>query len=77
MQGAAQRPGELSSHVCQGNAACVVTLQPPSFGSESHGSVRGAIESADRSPRHRITVGCLMKQTYQRKCHRFGVVGHW
>lgn len=76
VQGAVKRLGELSSYIRQGNPARFVVQQPASFGSERHGAFGGPIEPPDGSPLFRIPIGRLVKQTYQSKCHCFGVVGH-
>jgi hypothetical protein len=71
-----QRLRDFSSRVRQRYATGIVALQPASFRSERHGPIGGTIQPPDGSPLHRIPGGRLMKQAYQRKCHRFGLVGH-
>jgi hypothetical protein len=79
------RPHERSRLAChcsqvncaaRGNSAGFIALQPASFGSERHSPVGGTIEPPDGSPLHRISVGRFVKQPYQRKSHRLGLVGH-
>ena len=76
VQWPAQSLRDLSTRIRQGNSAGVVALQPASFGSERHSPVGGTIEPPDGPPLQQISVGRLMKQPYQRKSHRLGLVGH-
>jgi hypothetical protein len=76
MQRSAQSLRYQSTRIRQRYATGIVVLQPASFGSERHSLVGGTIETPDGAPRHRIPVGRLMKQPYQRKSHCLGLVGH-
>jgi len=76
VQWPAQSLRDLSTRIRQCYAAEIVALQPASFGSERHSPVGGTIEPPDGSPWHRIPVGRLMKQPYQRKSHCLSLVGH-
>jgi hypothetical protein len=75
MQWPTQCLGDFSPCIRQRYATGIVALQPASFGRERHSPV-GAIEPPDGSPLHRIAIGRLLKQPYQRKSHCLGLVRH-